>query len=173
MKYILFVLIIVFFFVFKMLHFFQISLSHKLFFFFVSNEPIFQLNKKRRKFLCFVWKNELQKQFMNWWITIIWYEINQKKSFKNQIKIHWKFNKKDIYWIEFAKKITKFENIFKIICRKCQIVFAHSTCGENISSLKKHLNFKFCKKKIISKKFDDIDDIFNESKYKETIKRLS
>ena len=57
-------------------------------------------------------------------------------------------------------KIAKINNeIFKIVCRKCQKIFFHFVCEEDNNDMNQHLFFKFCikimtkiKLKILTKK---------------------
>jgi hypothetical protein len=84
--------------------------------------------------------------FLNWWKSIQWIltHLNQKEKKKKHL--YWNENKKFKIWKHFDENVAIKNDIFKILCKRCELMLKHSFVESDINIAKTHLISKQCLK---------------------------
>jgi hypothetical protein len=84
--------------------------------------------------------------FLNWWKNIQWVltHLNQEKKKKKHL--YWNEDKKFKIWKHFDEDVAVRDDIFKILCKRCELMLRHSFVESDINIAKTHLISKTCRK---------------------------
>ena len=139
--------------------------------FFVKNTlQTFKMKISNQNLSCYIFETNTEEEFRKWWTKIKWHRDNKKKFIKKQHRIHWNSTKLIHQWQQYFENAAMSNDIFKIICRKCNKIMIHSTLNVDNSDMIEHLKSKKCNK--MTTEFD-MNELSAKNNYRAEMKRLS
>jgi hypothetical protein len=93
--------------------------------------------------------------------------LDQKKKKKKHL--YWDEDKKFKIWDHFDEVVAVRNDIFKIVCKRCNLVLKHLSVENDINIAKTHLKFKQCLKIVKAESLSQLTIIKNWKKIKHFI----
>jgi hypothetical protein len=103
-----------------------------------------QIKDKRSR--CYLYEKNEREMFLNWWKNIQWMLTHLDQEEQKIKYLYWNEDKKFKIWKHFDEDVAVKNDIFKILCKRCELMLRHSFAESDINIAKTHLISKQCLK---------------------------
>ncbi len=112
----------------------------------VENSSSIFLQIKDKRSRCHLYEKSKREMFLNWWKNIQWVLTHLNQEEKKKKHLYWDEDKKFKIWKHFDEDVAVKNDIFKILCKRCELMLRHSSVENDINIAKTHLISKTCRK---------------------------